>query len=146
MSDKLADLKSNMFCVDSCDLYFPNEMNQLFSDCNSDSSMSFPCLFNPPNENTHGQTSAICAHAEHLFSSIGIDFKRHTAKSINKLCNKNFGIVMNDSLQCFEQFDLGVTKLVLLNQLCCLHEIFVLPSYQLFVGTQKSIMVFTVVR
>jgi hypothetical protein len=50
-----------MFCVDSCDLYFPNEMNQLFSACNSEPSMSFPCLSNPPNENTHGQRSAICA-------------------------------------------------------------------------------------
>jgi hypothetical protein len=32
--DKLADLKSNMLGDNSCDLYFPNEMNQLFSACN----------------------------------------------------------------------------------------------------------------
>jgi hypothetical protein len=84
MSDKLADLKSNMFCVDSCDLYFPNEMTQFFSACNSEPSMSLPCLSNSSNENTHGQKSAICAHAEQLFSSLGIDFKRHTTKSIHK--------------------------------------------------------------
>jgi hypothetical protein len=65
--DKLADLKSNMFCVDSCDLYFPNEMTQLFSACNSEPSMPFPYLSNPLNENTHGQKRAICAHDEHLF-------------------------------------------------------------------------------
>jgi hypothetical protein len=53
--DKLADLKSNMLCDNSCDLYFPNEMNQLLSLNNSEPSMPFPCLSNPPNENTHGQ-------------------------------------------------------------------------------------------
>jgi hypothetical protein len=108
--------------------------------------MSFPCSSKPPKENTHGQRSAICAHAEQLFSSIGTDFKRHTTKSVHKLYNKIFGIVMNDSSQCFEQFDLGMITLELLNQLCCLHEIFVLPSYQLFAGTQKSIMFFIEVR
>jgi hypothetical protein len=32
--------------------------------------------------------------------------------------------------------------LEMLNPLCCLHEIFILPSYKLFVVTQKSIMIF----
>jgi hypothetical protein len=142
ISDKLSDLKSNMFCVDSCDLYFPNEMNQLFSACNSELSMSFPCSSNPSKENTLGKRSAICAHVEHLFSSIVIDFIRHTTKYVCKLRNKNVGIAVNDSSQCFKQFDLGVTELELLNMSCCLHEIFVLPSYQLFTGKQKSIMTF----
>jgi hypothetical protein len=146
MSNKLANLKSNMFCVDSCDLYFPTEMNQLFSACNSEFSMSFPCSSNPTKENTNGKRTAIGAHAEHLFSFIGIDFKRCTTKSVHKSCNKNVGIVVNDSSQYFEQFDLGVTKLELLNQLCCLQEIFILPPYQLFAGTQKSFMNFIVVR
>jgi hypothetical protein len=142
MSDKLADLKSNMFCVDFCDLYFPNEMTQLFSVFNSEPSMPFPCLSNPPNENTNGQKSAICAHADHLSSSIGIDFKRHTTKPVYKSSNKNFGIVMNVLSPSFAKFDIGMVKLDMINQLCCLHEIFVLPSHKLFAGTQKSIIIF----
>jgi hypothetical protein len=51
-----------------------------------------------------------------------------------------------DSYEClspsFENFDLGMVNLDILNQLCCLHETFVLPSYKLFAGTQKSIMIF----
>jgi hypothetical protein len=140
--DKLADLKSYMLCDNCCDLYFPNEMTQLFSACNFEPSMSFPCLSNPPNENTHGQRSTICAHAEHLFSSIGIDFKGHTTKFVHKSCNKNFGIVMNVLSPSFENFDLGMVKLDMINKLCCLHEIFVLPSHRLFAYTQKSIMIF----
>jgi hypothetical protein len=42
--DKLADLKSNMLGDNSCDLYFPNEMTQLFSACNFEPSMSFPSM------------------------------------------------------------------------------------------------------
>jgi hypothetical protein len=49
---------------------------------------------------------------------------------------------MNVSSPYFERFDLGMVRLDMLNQLCCLHEIFVLPSHKLFVGTQKSIMMF----
>jgi hypothetical protein len=140
--DTHADLKSNMLGDNSCDLYFSNEMTQSFSACNSEPSMSFPCLSNPPNENTHGQRSAICAHAEHLFSCIGIDFKGHTTKFVHKSRNKNFGIVMNVLSPSFENFDLGMVKLDMINKLCCLHGIFVLPSHKLFAGTQKSNMIF----
>jgi hypothetical protein len=49
---------------------------------------------------------------------------------------------MNVLSPSFEKFDLGMVKLDMINQLCCLHEIFVLPSHKLFVGTQKSIMIF----
>jgi hypothetical protein len=60
--DKLADLKSNMVCDNSCDLYFSNKMNQLLSPNNSEPSISLPCSSNPMKENTHGKISAICAH------------------------------------------------------------------------------------
>jgi hypothetical protein len=138
LSDKHAVLKSNMFCVDYCDLYFPNKITQWFSACNSEPSMSFPCLSTPPNQSTYGQRSAICAHAEHLFSSIAIDYKGHTTKSVHKSCKTNFGIVMNVLSPSFEKFDLGMVKLDMINQLCCLHEIFVLSSHKLFASTQKN--------
>jgi urease accessory protein UreF len=35
-----------------------------------------------------------------------------------------------------------MVKLDMINQLCCLHEIFVLSSHKLFASTQKSIMIF----
>jgi hypothetical protein len=89
-----------------------------------------------------GKKNAICAHANHLFTSIGIDFKRHTTKPVYKSSNKNFGIVMNVLSPSFAKFDIGMVKLDMINQLCCLHEIFVLPSHKLFAGTQKSIMIF----
>jgi hypothetical protein len=95
--DKLADLKSNIFCVDSCDLYFPNEMNQLFSACNSEPSMSLPCSSNPLKENTHGKISAIYAHEKQLPTSMSIAIEGYTSKLVHNLSNTNFGIVMNVS-------------------------------------------------
>jgi hypothetical protein len=88
-------------CDNFCGLPFPNKINQLFSPSHLEPSMSFPCSSDPPKENTHGQRIAICAHAEHLFSSISFDFKRITTKSVHKLCNKFFVIVMNVSSTCF---------------------------------------------
>jgi hypothetical protein len=95
--DKLADLKSNTFCVDYCDLYFPNEMNQLFSACNSEPSMSLPCSSNPLKENTHGKISAIYAHEKQLPTSMSIAIEGYTSKLVHNLSNTNFGIVMNVS-------------------------------------------------
>jgi hypothetical protein len=142
MSDKLADSKSNMLCDTSCHLYFSNEMNQLLSLNNSEPSMSLPCSSNPLKENTHGKISAICAHEKQLPTYMNIAIEGYTSKLVHNLSNTNFGIVMNVSSPSFEQFDLGMVKFDILNQLCCLHEIFVLPSYKLFAGTQKSIMIF----
>jgi hypothetical protein len=73
---------------------------------------------------------------------MSIAIEGYTSKLVHNLSNTNFGIVMNVSSPSFEQFDLGMVKFDILNQLCCLHEIFVLPSYKLFAGTQKSIMIF----
>jgi hypothetical protein len=36
---------------------------------------------------------------------------------------------MNVSSPYFEQFDFGMVKLDMLNQMCCLKEIFILPSH-----------------
>lgn len=53
-NDKLADLKLNMLCDNSCDTYFPNdEMNQLFSAYYSEPSMLFPCSYIPSNVRNH---------------------------------------------------------------------------------------------
>jgi hypothetical protein len=117
-------------------------MNQLFSACNSEPSMSLPCSCNPLKENTHGKISAICAHEKQLSTSMSIAIEGYTSKLVHNLSNTNFGVVMNVSSPSFEQFDLGMVKLDIFNQLCCLHEILVLPSYKLFAGTQKSIMIF----
>jgi hypothetical protein len=104
--------------------------------------MSLPCSSNPLKENTHGKISAICAHEKQLPTYMNIAIEGYTSKLVHNLSNTNFGIVMNVSSPSFEQFDLGMVKFDILNQLCCLHEIFVLPSYKLFAGTQKSIMIF----
>jgi hypothetical protein len=129
-------------CDSSCDLYFPNEMNQLLSPNNSEPSMSLPCSSNPLKENTHGKISAICAHENQLSTSMSIVIEGYTSKLVHNLSNTNFGIVMNVSSPSFERFDLEMVKLDMLNQLCCLDKIFILPSHQLFAGKQKSIMIF----
>jgi hypothetical protein len=117
-------------------------MNQLLSPNNSEPSMSLACLSNPLKENTHGKISAIYAHEKQQSTSMSIAIEGYTSKLVHNLSNTNFGIVMNVSSPSFEQFDLGMVKLDILNQLCCLHETIVLPSYKLFTGTQKSIMIF----
>jgi hypothetical protein len=44
-NDKLAELKPTILCDNSCDLYFPNELNQSFCASNLEPSMSFPCSY-----------------------------------------------------------------------------------------------------
>jgi hypothetical protein len=100
--DTLADLKSNMLCDNSCDLYFLNEMNQLLSPINSEPSMSLPCSSNPLKENTHGKISAICAHEKQLSTSMSIAIEGYTSKLIHNFGNTNFGIVMTVSSPSFE--------------------------------------------
>jgi hypothetical protein len=51
MIDKIDDLKIKRLCDNSCHMYFPNEMNQMFSASNSEPSMSFSCSYIPPNSN-----------------------------------------------------------------------------------------------
>jgi hypothetical protein len=73
---------------------------------------------------------------------MSIAIEEHTSKPIHTLCDNTFGIFMNFSSPCLEQFDLRIINLEMLNQMCCLNEIFDIPSHKLFASTQKSMMFF----
>jgi hypothetical protein len=111
-------------CVYYCDL-----IHQLFSASNSEPEIPFPCSYNPPKDINHVPKRAIYPLEKHLSTSMSIAVEGYTSKIVHKLCNKNFGVAMNVSSPCFEQFDFGMVKLDMLNQMCCLKEIFILPSH-----------------
>jgi len=87
-------------------------------------------------ERDHAESSAICAPKKFSSTSRSNEFGRYTSKSLNQLCNKKFCDIRNAPSLNFEMFNVIMMKSEMLNQLCCLKEIIVLPSPMLFVVLQ----------
>jgi hypothetical protein len=137
-NDMIAD-----WCHHSCDMYFSDDvMNQLLSACYLEPSISSPCSYIPLEETSAMQKCAICALEKHLSTSMSIAFEGSISQPMNDLCNKNCWSVLGIYSPCAEQYHLGMVKLEMLNKLCCVTEIFVLPFHNLFVGKQMSMMLF----
>ena len=137
--DKLVDFKLNMLNNKSCEPYFFEvEMNKLFNACCSEPLFSFSYF--SLKERDHAESSAIsapkffCLH-QGAMSLEGIHLN---SKPLNKLCNKKFCDIRNAPLLNFEMFNVATMKSEMLNQLCCLKEIIVLPSTMLFAVLQTS--------
>jgi len=87
-------------------------------------------------ERDHAESSAICAPKKFSSTSRSNEFGRYTSKSLNQLCNKKFCDIRIAPSLNFEMFNVIMMKSEMLNQLCCLKEIIVLPSPMLFVVLQ----------
>ena len=83
-------------------------------------------------ERDHAESSAICAPKKFSSTSRSNQFGRYTSKTLNKLCNKKYCDIRNAPSLNFEMFIVAMMKSEILNQLCCLKEIIVLPSTMMF--------------
>jgi hypothetical protein len=80
------------------------------------------------------QSNGIFGPKMFLSTSETNELGRYISNILNKLCNRNFGNISNT--QNFETFNVVMVIDEVLNQLCCLNEIVVLPSTKLIAGSQ----------
>ena len=133
--DNLVDFKLNMLNNNSCEPYFSDvEMNKLFNACCSEPLFHFPYF--PLKEGDHAESTVISAPKIFWSTSGSNEFVRYTFKPLNKLCNKKFCDIRNAPSLNFEMLNVALMKSEMLNQLCCLKEIIVLPSTKLFAVLQ----------
>jgi hypothetical protein len=82
------------------------------------------------------QSDGISIPKFYLFKSETNKIGSHECEPLNKFCNKNFYGVRN--AQVFKMFNVAMMKSDILNQLCSLEETIVLPSTNLFAGSQTT--------
>ena len=129
--DNLVDFKLNMLNNNFCEPYFSDvEMNKLFNACCSEPLFLVPYF--SLKEGDHAESSAISTPKMFSSTSRSNQFGRYTSKTLNKLCNKKYCDIRNAPSLNFEMFNVAMMKSEILNQLCCLKEIIVLPSTMLF--------------
>jgi len=129
--DNLVDFKLNMLNNNSCEPYFSDvEMNKLFNACCSEPLFLVPYF--SLKEGDHAESSAISTPKMFSSTSRSNQFGRYTSKTLNKLCNKKYCDIRNAPSLNFEMFIVAMMKSEILNQLCCLKEIIVLPSTMMF--------------
>jgi hypothetical protein len=111
-------------------------VNKFFNAYDFEKQILFPCSYSSPKEINDMQSDGISTPNFFLFKSETNKFGSYEYEPLNKFCNKNFYDVRNS--QILKMFNVAMMKSQILNQLCCLEEIIVLPSIKLFAGSQKA--------
>jgi hypothetical protein len=133
--DKLFEFKTNMSNAKHCEPYFPDfEADKLFNACCFEKQILFPCSYSSSKDMSDMQSNGIFGPKMFLSTSETNELGRYISNILNKLCNRNFGNISNT--QNFETFNVVMVIDEVLNQLCCLNEIVVLPSTKLIAGSQ----------
>jgi hypothetical protein len=136
--DKLAEFKLNMSDDNHCVPYFSDhKVNNLFNACDIERKILFPCSYRSSKGRDLVQRTSSSSHKFFLSTAKCNEFGRYASKSSKELYKHNYE---NDKRSMFssnfEMFNGAMMKLEILNKLCCLQEIVVLPSTKLFAGLQ----------
>jgi hypothetical protein len=109
----------------------------LFNTCSIERKILFPCSYYSSKERGHVHRTTSSSPNFFLSTSKSSELGRYADKTSKELYKNNYEIDKRSMFSSnFEMLNIAMMKLEILNKLCCLQEIVVLPSTKLFPGLQ----------